>query len=177
EFEQPIPRFAPSAAASLSPGCILQAHPSSQAQQQTLQRATGLIAQQPTPNTSTTSPQQQQQQKMADAAAAHLLLQQQHQQHQTHQQYPQQHFATGASTFAQDSPMVRSLQNLIESARLAKTTSSSNSGSSGESAGVRLNATLVQSLLTHYRPSRWADLPGGLQAMEPLKEAHMITLR
>ncbi|VDD84604.1 unnamed protein product [Mesocestoides corti] len=49
--------------------------------------------------------------------------------------------------------------------------------SSGEIAGVRLNATLVQSLLTHYRPSRWADLPGGLQAMEPLKEAHMITLR
>ncbi|VDD78697.1 unnamed protein product, partial [Mesocestoides corti] len=85
--------------------------------------------------------------------------------------------ATAAGTFPQDSPMVRSLQNLIESAQLAKTTSSSNSGSGGESAGVRLIATLVQSLLTHYRPSRWADQPGGLQAMEHLKEAHMITLR
>ncbi|VDD79005.1 unnamed protein product [Mesocestoides corti] len=76
-----------------------------------------------------------------------------------------------------DSPMVRSLHNLIESARLAKTTSSSNSGSSGQSAGVRFIATLVHSLLTHYRPPRWADLPEGLQAMEHLKDAHMITLR
>uniref|UniRef100_A0A5K3G2E2 E3 ubiquitin-protein ligase n=1 Tax=Mesocestoides corti TaxID=53468 RepID=A0A5K3G2E2_MESCO len=73
--------------------------------------------------------------------------------------------------------MVRSLHNLIESARLAKTTSSSNSGSSGQSAGVRFIATLVHSLLTHYRPPRWADLPEGLQAMEHLKDAHMITLR
>ncbi|VDD75907.1 unnamed protein product [Mesocestoides corti] len=215
EFERSIPGFAPSAAASLSPGCIVPAQPSSQAQQQILQRATGLIAQQPPPNTSATSSQQQQQQKMAVAAAAHLLLQQQ-QQHQAQQQYLQQHSgtsaasqqpappigglfdtvvvhirrhlgairswlasssATAAGTFPQDSPMVRSLQNLIESAQLAKTTSSSNSGSGGESAGVRLIATLVQSLLTHYRPSRWADQPGGLQAMEHLKEAHMITLR
>ncbi|VDD78900.1 unnamed protein product [Mesocestoides corti] len=76
-----------------------------------------------------------------------------------------------------DSPMVRSLQNLIKSAQLARTASSSNSGSSGESAGVRLIATLVQSPLTHYGPTRWADLPGGLQAMEHLKDAHMITLR
>uniref|UniRef100_A0A5K3G4D6 Uncharacterized protein n=1 Tax=Mesocestoides corti TaxID=53468 RepID=A0A5K3G4D6_MESCO len=73
--------------------------------------------------------------------------------------------------------MVRSLQNLIKSAQLARTASSSNSGSSGESAGVRLIATLVQSPLTHYGPTRWADLPGGLQAMEHLKDAHMITLR
>ncbi|VDM33581.1 unnamed protein product [Hydatigera taeniaeformis] len=87
-------------------------------------------------------------------------------------------------TPSQEHPMVRSLQNLVEIVQLAKATTvgGGSSGGGGSASGsenvcVRIIAFLIQSLLTHYHPSQWNEQPGGLQVMEHLKEAHMITLR
>ncbi|KAL5968703.1 CCR4-NOT transcription complex subunit 1 [Taenia solium] len=148
---------------------------------------------------------QQQQQQQTHTSAVTSQQQPQHQQQQTHpQQQPPQstssmnifdsivmhirrHLANITKLLApltpsQEPPMVRSLQNLVEIVQLAKATTVGGGGSGSAASGsenvcVRIIAFLIQSLLTHYRPSQWTEQPGGLQVMEHLKEAHMITLR
>ncbi|KAL5107004.1 CCR4-NOT transcription complex subunit 1 [Taenia crassiceps] len=147
---------------------------------------------------------QQQQQQQTHTGTVTSQQQPQHQQQQTHpQQQPQptssmnifdsivmhirRHLANitkliALMTPSQEPPMVRSLQNLVEIVQLAKATtvggvSSGGAASGGENVCVRIIAFLIQSLLTHYRPSQWTEQPSGLQVMEHLKEAHMITLR
>nr|CDS20803.1 CCR4 Not complex component Not1 [Echinococcus granulosus] len=149
--------------------------------------------------------QQQQQQPHTSAVTSQQPPQQQQQQTHPQQQPPQstssmnlfdsivmyirRHLANITKLLApvtpsQEPAMVRSLHNLVEIVQLAKATAvsgvSSGGGgaaSGGENVCVRIIAFLIQSLLTHYRPSQWTEQPGGLQVMEHLKEAHMITLR
>ncbi|VEL09349.1 unnamed protein product [Protopolystoma xenopodis] len=66
--------------------------------------------------------------------------------------------------------ILRSLRCLIDAAHLAKT-------SRDPSIASDVIATVLVSLLEHFRPSHWRDQPRGLETMEHLKEAHMITPR
>uniref|UniRef100_A0A5K3FYL0 CCR4-NOT transcription complex subunit 1 n=1 Tax=Mesocestoides corti TaxID=53468 RepID=A0A5K3FYL0_MESCO len=101
EFKQSDPGFA-SSTTFLSPGHIVPAQPSSQTQQQIVRRATGVLTQQPTPNTVTMRStqhqrqQQQQLQEMALAFAGQLQLQQR--QPEAQQQYLQRHSSTSATS-------------------------------------------------------------------------------
>nr|CAH8869746.1 unnamed protein product [Trichobilharzia regenti] len=67
-------------------------------------------------------------------------------------------------------PMCRSLRCLIDAIHLAKSSRDTNIASN-------VITVMVQSFLEHYRPSYWRDQPRGLETMEHLKEAHMLTLR
>ncbi|KAA3679917.1 CCR4-NOT transcription complex subunit 1 [Paragonimus westermani] len=67
-------------------------------------------------------------------------------------------------------PMIRSLRGLIDAVHLAKTSRDAN-------VAVTVIGIMVRSFLEHYRPSMWRDQPRGLETMEHLKEAHMLTLR
>lgn len=67
-------------------------------------------------------------------------------------------------------PMIRSLRCLIDAVHLAKTNRDAN-------VAMNVIATMVQSFLEHYRPGCWRNQPHGLETMEHLKEAHMLTLR
>ncbi|TNN05691.1 CCR4-NOT transcription complex subunit 1 [Schistosoma japonicum] len=67
-------------------------------------------------------------------------------------------------------PMCQSLRCLIDAVHLAKT-------SRDTSIANNIITVMVQSFLEHYRPSFWRDQPRGLETMEHLKEAHMLTLR
>ncbi|VDD78304.1 unnamed protein product [Mesocestoides corti] len=106
EFKQSDPGFA-SSTTFLSPGHIVPAQPSSQTQQQIVRRATGVLTQQPTPNTVTMRStqhqrqQQQQLQEMALAFAGQLQLQQR--QPEAQQQYLQRHSSTSATSHQKQS--------------------------------------------------------------------------
>ncbi|CAH8642924.1 unnamed protein product [Dicrocoelium dendriticum] len=67
-------------------------------------------------------------------------------------------------------PMIRSLRCFIDAMNLAKTNRDPN-------VAIAVISTIVQSFLEHYRPSAWCDQPRGLETMEHLKEAYMLTLR
>ncbi|VDP96921.1 unnamed protein product [Trichobilharzia regenti] len=67
-------------------------------------------------------------------------------------------------------PMCQSLRCLIDAIHLAKSSRDTNIASN-------VITVMVQSFLEHYRPSYWRDQPRGLETMEHLKEAHMLTLR
>uniref|UniRef100_A0A094ZVC7 CCR4-NOT transcription complex subunit 1 n=1 Tax=Schistosoma haematobium TaxID=6185 RepID=A0A094ZVC7_SCHHA len=67
-------------------------------------------------------------------------------------------------------PMCQSLRCLIDAVHLAKTSRDTNVANN-------IIAIMVRSFLEHYRPSFWRDQPRGLETMEHLKEAHMLTLR
>ncbi|KAF7231942.1 hypothetical protein EG68_05811 [Paragonimus skrjabini miyazakii] len=67
-------------------------------------------------------------------------------------------------------PMIRSLRGLVDAVHLAKTSRDAN-------VAVTVIGIMVRSFLEHYRPSMWRDQPRGLETMEHLKEAHMLTLR
>lgn len=67
-------------------------------------------------------------------------------------------------------PMCQSLRCLIDAVHLAKTSRDTNVANN-------IITIMVRSFLEHYRPSFWRDQPRGLETMEHLKEAHMLTLR
>ncbi|XP_018646224.1 ccr4-not transcription complex, putative [Schistosoma mansoni] len=67
-------------------------------------------------------------------------------------------------------PMCQSLRCLIDAVHLAKTSRDPNVANN-------IITVMVRSFLEHYRPSFWRDQPRGLETMEHLKEAHMLTLR
>ncbi|OON13886.1 CCR4-Not complex component, Not1, partial [Opisthorchis viverrini] len=67
-------------------------------------------------------------------------------------------------------PMIRSLRCLIDTMHLAKS-------NRDPAVAVTVIATMVKSFLEHYRPTAWCEQPRGLETMEHLKEAHMLTLR
>lgn len=67
-------------------------------------------------------------------------------------------------------PILRSLHDLIDTVHMAKT-------NLDNEVAVTIICNVVQSLLNHYRPRVWANQSRGLEVMEHLKEAHMITLR
>lgn len=67
--------------------------------------------------------------------------------------------------------ILQPLHNLVSSAQLAA------KNGRDANAAVAVISTVVQGFLEHYRPSCWRDKPHGLEMMEHLKEAHMVTLR
>ncbi|THD26199.1 CCR4-NOT transcription complex subunit 1 [Fasciola hepatica] len=203
EFGRVIPGFAPStspnstaAPSSLNHASMMQpsspnaavamaAYLQQQQQQQQQQDFSRIQRQVSAPNTGSAvmmlKPLMSQSQ--VTAQSHQLLLQQQQQQQAQISQAPitglfdkiigqiERHVAAiSARLRSTTDPMIRSLRCLIDAVHLAKTSRDAN-------VAMNVIATMVQSFLEHYRPGCWRNQPHGLETMEHLKEAHMLTLR